>query len=282
MLDTWAVRNSRWKKVIASVMYETRNLRGARCVHALCAAERDAIRHFGVQAPIAVVPNGVDLSIADGPHELPGWMAAVPPDSQVLLFLGRIHPKKGLASFIQAFAACRSRRVARWHLVVAGWDQGGHQAELQALASACGVPERVHFVGPQFGSDKAASLAHAHAFVLPSHSEGLPMAVLEAWAFGKPVLMTDACNLPEGFSSGAAVRLPDDVGGMSRVTDEFVERDEAERVDIGVKGRQLAASRFGWESIADQMVAVYRWSRDGGAPPSSVDQIVGLSARHAA
>ena len=65
----------------------------------------------------------------------------------------------------------------------------------------------MHFPGPQFGTAKAAAYRRADAFVLPSLSEGLPMAILEAWAHEKPVLMTDACNLPEGFAARAAIRL---------------------------------------------------------------------------
>ena len=95
-------------------------------------------------------------------------------------------------------------------LVIAGWNQGSQEAMLRRLIATLGAADTVCLAGPQFGDDKAASFARADAFVLPSLSEGLPVAVLEAWSYGLPVLMTEACNLPEGFAAGAALRIGTD------------------------------------------------------------------------
>jgi glycosyltransferase involved in cell wall biosynthesis len=135
------------------------------------------------------------------------WRSNLPEEAKVLLYLGRLHLKKGLANLLQAWSEVRragGEAAQNWYLVIAGWDQDGHQASLEAITLQRNIGDTVHFIGPQFGLDKDAAFRSSDAFVLPSLSEGMPLAVLEAWAHGLPVLMTPHCNLPEGFARGAA------------------------------------------------------------------------------
>ncbi|MGE0665703.1 MAG: glycosyltransferase [Sphingomonadales bacterium] len=271
MLDPWAVNNAAWKKRLAALLYERGNLDGAACIHALCDAERDAIRAYGVRVPVAVVPNGVDPSIADRPAPPPSWDERIPNGARVMLFLGRIHPKKGLPALIEALAAADGPDAARWHLVAAGWDQNGHQSELEALTAEKGLQDRVHFVGPVFGEEKRASLAAADAFVLPSLSEGLPMAVLEAWAFRLPVLMTPQCNLPEGSLHAAAVEVEATVAGLTEGVKMITCMSSDTLHEMGDNGRALVESHFAWSSIGERMADVYHWACGGGSAPDCVE-----------
>lgn len=272
MLDPWAVRNSAWKKWIAALLYENAHLAGAACLHALCDAERDAIRAYGLKNPVCVIPNGVDLPTASSGVP-PPWAGEVPAGAKVLLYLGRIHPKKGLPALLAAWAATGRRGALAddWFLVIAGWDQNGHQHELETLASELGIGERIRFVGPQFGLDKQASYERAQAFVLPSLSEGLPMTVLEAWSHGLPVLMTPQCNLPVGFECAAALAMEPEVEDAVRCLGDLSAMSERDRQAMGRRGRQLVADRFTWDTISLEMLAVYRWVLGGDARPSSVD-----------
>lgn len=271
MLDPWAVNNSAWKKRLAAALFERANLSGAACIHALCDAEREAIRAYGITGPVAVVPNGVDPAVGDRPALEPSWAGRIPDGAKVMLFLSRVHPKKGLAPLIEAMAAAAGPDAARWHLVVAGWDQGDHQAELEALVDARGLNRRVHFVGPVFGEEKRASLAAADAFVLPSFSEGLPMAVLEAWAFRLPVLMTQQCNLPEGAEHGAAIEVLPVAADLTEGLLRLAAMPDGELAEMGRNGRALVEARFGWDTIGDRMADVYRWACGGGAAPACVE-----------
>ena len=136
MLDPWALRNAPLKKRLARVLYEDRHLRGAGCLHALCDAEAAAFRALGLRNPIAVIPNGVDVREIPGGTSSPDWMRNLPDGSKILLFLGRIHPKKGLSNLLRAWAQTKRDRPvesACWQLVIAGWEQNGHQSELQQL-----------------------------------------------------------------------------------------------------------------------------------------------------
>jgi poly(glycerol-phosphate) alpha-glucosyltransferase len=272
MLDPWAVRHSAWKKRIAGWLFESRHLRGAACLHALNDAEYHAIRAFGLANPVAIIPNGVDLPEPEASPARPVWVAGVG-NRRTLLYLGRLHPKKGLTNLLHAWARVQreATAVARsWCLVIAGWDQGGHETELQRLVETVQLGDTVLFVGPQFDAQKTATLSWADAFILPSLSEGLPMAVLEAWAHRLPVLMTRQCKLPEGFAAGAAMEIAPDADEMARTLAAFLNLPEQVRVAMGERGRQLVKERFAWDDIASQMVDVYRWLAAGGERPTCV------------
>jgi poly(glycerol-phosphate) alpha-glucosyltransferase len=174
-------------------------------------------------------------------------------------------------SLIRAWARVQRHRAARdWALVVAGWDQGGHTRALERLVDELSLDRSVFIVGPQFDLAKAASYARAEAFVLPSVSEGLPMSVLEAWSHGLPVLMTEACNLPEGFVAGAALPIEPDAAGIAHGLNELFAMRTAERSAMGARARKLAEERFGWPRIAAQMKDVYHWVGGFGATPATV------------
>ena len=394
MLDIWALANSRWKKRIAAWAFENAVLSDAACLHALCAAEADAIRAYGLRQRIEVVPNGVDL-----PEKLTTESTE---GRSRLLFLGRIHPKKGLVGALRAWAEFQNSKSKihnskQWQFVIAGWDQGGHEGDLKKLCADLGLrtafrttkdtniheniqpriariytdkteaqggawasqagaafsnpstsqlaqdcentsPTRsasapagalfadhgemgivggnqladskefldghlqaglqmaiqkgptirtandptasgeysssvsirdirgqnsdaldavdVVFYGPAFGEEKKALLRSAEAFILPSFSEGLPMSVLEAWAYGLPVVMTPECNLPEGFASGAALEIRNSARGFEGVR-TLIEMTDQERAAMGMRGRRLVEERFTWPKVAAQMSRLY-------------------------
>ena len=320
MLDPWAVKNSAWKKRLALLLYEREHLGRAACIRALCEAEARAIRAFGLKNPIAIIPNGIDLpaipnaenpkvesknefqlSLARemAPPISSGSVSAFAGGRKTLLYLGRIHPKKGLVNLIRAWDSNRKSQIggpssvvsgpsSEWTLAIAGWDQGGHEAELKRLCDELGIAWQdvrgqksdfsvsafqrfsVLFLGPQFGEDKATCYRNCDAFILPSFSEGLPMVILEAWAYGKPVLMTPECNLPEGFAANAAFRIETNVESIAQGLRELFETPSAERQALGDNGRRLVAEKFAWPKIAAEMRSVYEWVLGSGPKPGCV------------
>jgi poly(glycerol-phosphate) alpha-glucosyltransferase len=145
MLEPWALQNSRWKKRLAARAFENQNLRTASCLHALCATEAENFRHYGLKNPIAIIPNGIDLPESREQKvesRNPPWQGHIEPGRKVLLFLSRIHPKKGLVNLLRAWSSILHSQPSildSWCLAVAGWDQGGHEAELKRLASELGI-----------------------------------------------------------------------------------------------------------------------------------------------
>ena len=312
MLDPWAVGNSAWKKRLAMLIYERKNLEHAACIRALCESEANSIRALGLKMPISIIPNGVDLPVQGNAETLKTetlksdgarapWADTIEPGRKVLLYLGRIHPKKGLVNLLKAWSSIQNSKFKiqnpeEWTLVVAGWDQGGHEAELKRLATELGIrwadrnaqsaehrannasplplgssrPISLLFTGPLFGPDKDSAYSNCDAFILPSVSEGLPMVVLEAWAYGKPVLMTPECNLPEGFTANAAIRIETNVESIALGLNDFFRLPPSALRNLGTNGRALVAARFTWPMIAADMKSVYDWVLGGGAKPTCV------------
>ena len=257
MLDPWALGFSRMRKRVAAWFFQNALLRSAAVLHALTPAEARAIRAYGLRNPIVVIPNGV--ARPEGEPVVPPWPASDTGRDRILLFLGRLHPKKGLDLLVEAWPDFSRRGGAgeRWRLVVAGWDEIGHEAEIRKMVAARGLGDSVDFVGPLFGAAKASALAHADAFVLPSRSEGLPMAVLEAWANGKPVLMTAACNLPEGTAAGAAIEVEAAAGALAGGLQRLALLGDSGRSAMGDAGRKLVQDKYSWSRIAEDMARVY-------------------------
>ena len=275
MLEAWALENSGWKKRIAALLYERRNLEAAACLQANTRSEFESIRAFGLRNPIAIIPNGVPLPAAErrdansDSSDSDGSLASAPLGHKTLLFLGRIHPKKGLAELVEGWELSRAR-INGWKLEISGWDDGQHEAALRERIVRLGVDDSVTWTGALFGKAKDRALRRASAFILPSFSEGLPIAPLEAWAYGKPVLITPQCNIPEGFSAGAAIQIEPDSDSIARGLDRLTMLTSAELHEMGSRGRQLVKEQFAWPRIAEEMKTVYEWILGHGPRPACV------------
>lgn len=263
MLDPWALRQGATKKRFALGTYERIHLSRASCIHALTHHEADQIHQLGFRTPVCVIPNGVDIptddfGVAANRRSRPSGRRCT------LLFLGRVHPKKGLDFLMRIMQELGKeeaghRLLMRWQLIVAGPDELGTIGALKEICRTLHLDGTVSFVGPVYGLDKRTLLRDADAFVLPSLSEGLPMAVLEAWACGVPVLMTDACNLEVGFQAGAAMRLPTDLRSAAVALAAFLDLSDAQRRQMGERGAALVNEIYTWESVADKFLEVYGW-----------------------
>jgi glycosyltransferase involved in cell wall biosynthesis len=276
MLDPGALAISRRRKQMVWRLWERRALSSARCLHALCPAEAAAIRALLPRAPIAVIPNGVELP-SPSPHPLapplppPAWAGVVPDGEPVLLFLGRFHSKKGLDPLLAAWqGAAAAAERAGWWLALVGYGDDGALAQRVAAAQARGELQRLMVLGPVFAAEKAAVLQAASAFVLPSFSEGLPMAALEAMAHRLPCLLSSACNLPEAFSAGAALAAPPEPEALAAALHQLFALSPAERSTMGAAGRQLVAARYSWPQVAQHTRQLYQWILGGGPCPAFV------------
>jgi len=269
MLDAWALRNSAWKKRLAGRLFTNKTLHRAACIHALCESEYRSIRRYGLRNPVCVIPNGVALpDDVEGAKSSAG-RARTDEVRKTLLFMGRIHEKKGLENLVRAWAALKASNGG-WRLAIAGNDQFGHEGRLKRMVRDLALERDVFFTGPLLDSDKEAALARADAFVLPSYSEGLPMAVLEAWAHRLPVMMTSECNIPEGFEARAALEVRPHPESIAQGLQRLFAMDCEELQTMGNRGRALVEGTFSWPTVAARMMSVYRWLLEGGPLPDCV------------
>lgn len=146
-----------------------------------------------------------------------------------------------------------------WKVRIAGWDQNGYRTELEKKVVDLGITGYIEFSGPRFGLDKDKDFSESKAFILPSYSEGLPMSILEAWSFRLPVIMTEYCNLPEGFEANAAIKIQTTPQSVAEGLLKFLQLSDVEQKKIGENGYLLVSSRFTWDSIASKTIEMYEW-----------------------
>lgn len=255
MLDPWITSRGRWKKALARAGYERRAWRRAAAFHALTDREAADIEHESGHRESLVIANA-------GPPADPAPTTSRPAQ---IAYLGRIHPKKNIHALIDAWALLENENALPKGaaLTIAGWGEPQDVAALKArLVSA---PAGVAFVGPQFGADKARLLSGARFLALPSHSEGLPVAVLEAWAAGTPVVMSSECNLPIGFDQGAALDSGLTPESIATTLRRALTLSEAEWLAMAGAAQALAAGPFSAAAIAAQWEAAYAGLMQGNA-----------------
>jgi glycosyltransferase involved in cell wall biosynthesis len=231
-------------------------VRRAAAIHALNDEERQGASWVRLPERVEVIPNGVFPEDFEGRPPAGAFRTSIPAldDAPYILFLSRLHPGKGLDLLGEAFV-----RVARArpdvHLVVAGDDHGA-RADLEACAARHGLAARVHLVGRLEGERKAAAFCEAAVYCLPSRHEGFSIAITEALAWGRPVVITATCHFPQVAEEGCGVVTALDAeeiaAGLLRVL------DDPEAGAMGARGRALVTRRYTWPAIAERTVALYR------------------------
>lgn len=264
MLEPWALANKRLKKQLYAFLLERGIVANATCLHALTVAEAEQYRAFGARGPIAVIPNAVEVPTERSP-EL--FLEQFPQlrGKRLLLYLGRLHPKKGLNLLVDAWAKL-SHTCPEAHLVLAGPDAEGTAARLAAGIAAAGIEASVTFAGMLGQERKWSALAAAQAFVLPSFSEGLSMSVLEAMGAGLPVLVTRACNMPEVTTLGAGWEFEANTRDLTKALEDFLSKTPEQNRHTGSRGAELITNRYNPRHVARQMADLYSFVQSGIQP----------------
>jgi glycosyltransferase involved in cell wall biosynthesis len=258
MLEPWIRRRSPALKRAVSTLYQDRFLRRSSGFHLLTEKECSDVAEYLTGQPAPVIPNFAESFESDG--GAPGWWLPEHEGRRVYLFLGRLHQKKGVMELMDAWGRLSSEDQGFRNgalLVFCGWNDGidGFEASINALRGAFG---NVVFAGPQYGPDKNRSFAKADFFLLPSKSEGLPMAILEAWSAGVPAIMSAECNLDIGFERGAAFRTgytAETIYPSLRMAQALSEADRRTAADAA---RVLVAERYSEESVRTGLLSLYQ------------------------
>lgn len=255
-LDAWRLRYKRLKKAIYMRLVQDKAIRSAAALHALTGAEKARIRQLGYSQPVFVCPNGADIPDAANPGD-DAFLRRYPQlaGKRVILFMGRIHPMKGVDLLARSFADLAGR-FPDAVLLVAGPDQDGTRAPMEAILRAGGVRDRALFTGMLTGSDKQAALRQSHLFVLPSYSEGFSTAVIEAMAAGLPVVISEQCNFPEAAAHSAGFVVPTARDAISEAVGALLS-DPARRRRMAGNARALVADCYTWPAIAAAMRGHY-------------------------
>jgi glycosyltransferase involved in cell wall biosynthesis len=243
-------RKSWFAKRAWMVAIERHNVEAAAAVHATSKVEADDIRRLGLRYQrIIIVGNGTEMP---GPGASAQESVTIDQQRQIL-FLGRINWKKGLDRLIPAMV-----HLPEAELIVAGDDEEGYRATMEALARSLGVASRVRFLGPMHGPEKSALLASAAVLALPSYSENFGNVILEAMAASCPVVVTPEVGLAGVVSdSGAGLVIPGNPEPLVRALRSILADRDIARA-MGEAGRKTVAERFTWEVVAREMEQAYR------------------------
>lgn len=256
-MDGPRLRHKRLKKWAYMHCVQRRHLRLADAVHALTEQEASAVRRVVRSAPVFVLPFGIELGVAASRSELRAFENRYPAvqDKRTILFLGRLHRMKGVEVLARSFV-----RICRRHpdsvLLLAGPDYDGTRPRVERAMRKAGLSNRVVFTGTIDGPAKAAALAAADVFVLPSYSEGFSSSVLEALAAGVPVVVSEQCYFPQIAEQSAGFVVPVDERAIAGAVDALLSDGELRRA-MGEKARVLARG-YSWPGLAAQMADRYR------------------------
>lgn len=253
-------RSSGYKSILWS--FQRNALARADMLHATSEMEIDEIRALGFHAPIVLLPNGVDIPVSS-----PSSYKNIK-EYRTLLFLSRIHPKKGLDQLLRAWLLLQAKHPS-WRLVIAGEGEQRHVIQIHELAKSLGL-ERVIFTGPLYGQSKSEEYFSADLFVLPTHSENFGMVVAEALAHGCPVIVSRGAPWEQIESIGCGWWVNNDTSTLFAALDFALNLPDYQLTHMGELGRAWVEREFGWSSIGLKMDMAYRWLITGGERPSWV------------
>lgn len=252
-----ALHKSIYRKLILNRM-----LNETACMHVLNRAEEIACRDFGIKCSIRIIPNGLPLTeyerIRNPEIALERWPQLR--NRRILLYLGRLWSEKGLDILPEAWAkTCQVSKFAKdWLLVLAGPDYRNYQSQLVKRIVALGLENQILLTGQVTGNIKDSLLGVAEAFVLPSHSEGFSMSLLEAIAAGLPALYTTECYFAELADCNGGWEISLDQNDLFDKLLEIVEQELYTLKVMGEKARALGKERFTLEDISQKLISMYK------------------------
>jgi glycosyltransferase involved in cell wall biosynthesis len=249
IFDPWAFRYHYYKKVFYWHLIEKCNYRRAAAIIALTKTEAEQVKQTKIQGPVEVIPNGVFLEEFDRKVVHNNYPYTEKLNRPVILYLGRIHLKKGIDILIEAINIIPQK--SRPLLVIAGDGDKGHEKNLRHKVARLNLAEDVLFTGFVTGEEKLFLLKNCSMLALPSKSEGLPHAVLEGMACRKPVIITPWCNLPEVQAWEAGLLVSEDAQSIAQAIQRLL-NDGPLREKMGQNGYALVKRQFTWKAVAEK------------------------------
>lgn len=259
-LNQWALNLSPWKKKIGLALYERENLRLASCLHATSESEISDFRNFGLKNPIAYIENGIqekNLALVGNAARFREHNG-IPGDKRILFFLSRISPKKGLVMLVEAINTIQDD-FADWVLIIAGNDEFNHKKDVESLVKQLNLENKIKILNPLFGQEKDDAFAAAELFILPSHSEGSPMVVLDSLAAGVPVITTKASTWRDLTKYNCGWWTDISTQAITTALREAIVMSVEDLHEMGIQGKKLISAKYTWPRLAKKTIQLYNW-----------------------
>ena len=258
MLETWAANHRKFRKQIVWHWEEKRLLSEANFLHATSEAEAANLNTLRIAREIVVAPNGVDLPDSPVGREVVENRFPVLRHLRILLFLSRLHPKKGLDELLNGWSRLAPNHPD-WILAVCGDDFDNRQVTYHSRSNELGIPaNQILFTGHLEGDEKSAMLGACELFVLPSHSENFGIVIGEALAAGKPVITTRATPWPWIELEGCGWWISPGESALAASLSQALKLTSGELAERGARGPSLIRSRFNWKASSQILLSAYQ------------------------
>ncbi|MEC3877609.1 glycosyltransferase [Chryseobacterium salviniae] len=265
------LENSKLKKKIALSLFERRNLEKASVLHATSEYEIEDFRRLGLKNPIAYIENGVGSKalLEKGNGDQFKSKYHLPKDKKVLLYLSRITPKKGLDMLLPAVSELQEK-FNEWILVIVGNNEFNYQPEVEAMINALQLNDKVFIIEPQFGAAKYNVFEASDFFILPSYSEGSPMVIVEALAYGLPVITTKSSSWRDlnDFHTGFWVDINKD--HIKQALKSMTDLSDEELNQYSNNAKKLIKKKYLWDEISKKTIELYEWIAFKGDKPDFI------------
>lgn len=246
MLTPWALNNKRLKKQVAWRLYQCDDLKRITAFHVTCEEEKSDLIRLGFKQPIEVIPLGIDLPNIDITKKK---------RSQTILFMSRIHPKKGLIDLVEAWDKIRKEG---WRIAVCGPDDDGHLQVVKNRIKELKLEPFFNFIGSVSGEQKDQLMRECDLFVLPTYSENFGIVILEALSYGIPVITTVGSPW-EGlrkYNAGWWTEIGSEP--LCCAINEFLHMSMNSHMIMAENARLLAKREFSWEIIINDLLKFYK------------------------
>ncbi|MEM1209448.1 MAG: glycosyltransferase [Planctomycetota bacterium] len=257
MLDPWSLSQSRVKKALALKVAYRQFLSSASSLQVGNEDERALMEPLSLGVRTDIIPNGVFMEEVEPLPEKGSFRASLPElgDRRFVLFLSRLHFKKGLDVLADAYAKVAAA-LPDLRLVVAGPDDG-YEDVFRRRVDEVGIADKVIMTGPLYGDRKWGAMVDAACFCLPSRQEGFSVAITEALACGCVPVITEGCHFPEVVTAGAGEVVALSGGAVADALRRVLDHPEA-ALDQAARGQRLVRERYTWPAIGDQLIDLYR------------------------
>ena len=252
-LEKWSLKQSWFKKKIALMFYQYKDLRDANCLHATSEMEVISLRELGLKNPIAMIPNGVNIS--DFPKDIPIKSSK----KKKILFLSRIHQKKGLENLIMAWLQLENETKKDWIIEIVGNGEGKYIEKLNQIIINNNLLDQIFIFPAVYGKNKIKLYREANLFVLPTFSENFGIVIAEALASYTPVLSTKGSPWKdlEIYNCGWWIEIG--VTPLQIALEKAILTSEQELIKMGKNGRVLIEEKYSIDSVAKKMIELYNW-----------------------
>lgn len=262
MLEPWSLTQSKWKKKLAMLLYQKADLQKAACIFTTADMEAQHVHDLGINVPCSVIPNGIETEgypCRNNDYDV----------KKQVLFLSRIHVKKGIELLLEAWKRIQTD-YPEWILKIVGNGEDAYICSLKVKVKELNLDGYVQISEPVFGKAKIDLYQSSSLFCLPSFSENFGMVIAEAMSCGVPVITTTNCpwEILNETNTGWCIDLS--VENLEKALREAMSMDAVELYEKGQQSSKLVFENFNYRNVAKRTADLYQWIFKGGETPDYI------------